>query len=270
MSFFKKLFVYWVALTSSVAATALAEQERITTTLSAGRITIHAVEDLEVLQSDFDPGRPMGAFLDLELRLQVEGNLCGDDMLAFEVDVSDTALYPKAQEYDLFLRSMYHQTDSVHLTRAPCPLISVPMEVTAPLHIEVYSSNVDSPSRHWRYHLQDAFLHHATLDIQLDAEEGWSMALLPPEENRPKEEAFHETPKVFLMGTLTDEGVECLALRTLNGVLYTLVGDLSGKGFEAGDTVYVVGTITPVSFCMQGTTVAVDWIGHRPPLPGER
>lgn len=72
--------------------------------------------------------------------------------------------------------------------------------------------------------------------------------------------------RVFVKGTLTDEGVECQTLRTESDELYTLAGDLQEKGFKVGDTVYVLGTIVPISFCMQGTTITIDWIGKEPSL----
>jgi tetratricopeptide (TPR) repeat protein len=81
-----------------------------------------------------------------------------------------------------------------------------------------------------------------------------------------KEAFVDEVPgggRVFVKGTLTDEGVECQALRAQSGELYTLAGDL--KDFEVGDPVYVLGTVVPISFCMQGTTIAVDWIGKEAP-----
>ncbi len=68
---------------------------------------------------------------------------------------------------------------------------------------------------------------------------------------------------VCVKGTLTDEGVECQALRTQDDQLYTLVGDL--KGFTVGDKVYVCGMIAEFSFCMQGTTLSVTWIGKKKP-----
>ncbi|MFQ5927230.1 MAG: DUF5818 domain-containing protein, partial [Terriglobia bacterium] len=46
---------------------------------------------------------------------------------------------------------------------------------------------------------------------------------------------------VTVQGKLTTEGVECQALRSRDGVLYTLVGDL--KGFKVGDEVSVTGTV---------------------------
>ena len=62
--------------------------------------------------------------------------------------------------------------------------------------------------------------------------------------------------RVFVKGTLTDEGIECQVLQSESGESYTLVGDL--KDFKVGDMVYVLGTIVPVSVCMQGTTIAID------------
>lgn len=68
---------------------------------------------------------------------------------------------------------------------------------------------------------------------------------------------------VCVKGTLTDEGVECQAFRETDGELYTLMGDL--KGFQNGDEVVVCGMIAGVSFCMQGTTINVSWIGTKAP-----
>jgi hypothetical protein len=68
---------------------------------------------------------------------------------------------------------------------------------------------------------------------------------------------------ICVRGTLTDEGIECQALRTDTGELYTLVGNLGG--FKIGDKVYVAGTIAAVSFCMQGMTIAVSWISKGVP-----
>ena len=68
---------------------------------------------------------------------------------------------------------------------------------------------------------------------------------------------------VCVKGTLTDEGVECQAFRGADGELYTLIGDL--KEFQNGDEVVVCGTIAGVSFCMQGTTINVSWIGTKAP-----
>jgi hypothetical protein len=66
---------------------------------------------------------------------------------------------------------------------------------------------------------------------------------------------------VEVIGVLTDEGVECPALRADGGRLYTLTGDL--QGFRPGNRVRVVGTLAEVSFCMQGTTLAVQRIERR-------
>lgn len=63
---------------------------------------------------------------------------------------------------------------------------------------------------------------------------------------------------VTVIGELTDEGVECPALRTEAGQLYTLAGD-TGR-FGEGDRVEVEGTVAEMSFCMQGTTISVERI----------
>ena len=62
-------------------------------------------------------------------------------------------------------------------------------------------------------------------------------------------------------GVLTDEGVECPAMREDNtDKLYTLVPRDVVDGFHIGERVTVSGTISEVSFCMQGTTIAVQSI----------
>ena len=64
-------------------------------------------------------------------------------------------------------------------------------------------------------------------------------------------------------GALTDEGVECQAFRSDAGELFTLIGDLEGYG--NGDNVVVCGTIAEISFCMQGTTLVISYIGKKTP-----
>lgn len=59
-------------------------------------------------------------------------------------------------------------------------------------------------------------------------------------------------------GLLTREGVECPALRSADGELYTLSGSI--RGFRAGDTVTVTGRPTQRSLCQQGTTIEVERI----------
>lgn len=67
-----------------------------------------------------------------------------------------------------------------------------------------------------------------------------------------------EAQTITVTGTLTNEGVECQALRSNDGQLYTLTGDLGG--FQVGDKVTVVGTRAEISTCQQGTTLSVQSI----------
>jgi hypothetical protein len=69
---------------------------------------------------------------------------------------------------------------------------------------------------------------------------------------------FHVTrPDGILQrtGEITDEGVECLAMRDTDGYLYTLIGDTSG--LQAGQGAVVQGRYVEASTCMQGTTIEV-------------
>lgn len=63
---------------------------------------------------------------------------------------------------------------------------------------------------------------------------------------------------LIVIGTLTDEGAECQALRGDDGRLYTLTGDLGG--YSTGDRVRVRGRIAEISFCQQGATIDVRQI----------
>ncbi len=63
---------------------------------------------------------------------------------------------------------------------------------------------------------------------------------------------------VRIEGTLTNEGVECSAMRGEGGELYTLAGDLAGP--NPGDRVCVEGTVAEFSICQQGTTISVERI----------
>lgn len=60
-------------------------------------------------------------------------------------------------------------------------------------------------------------------------------------------------------GLLTEDGVECPAMQTLDGEVYTLIGELDGRG--PGDLVCVCGQPVEMSSCMQGTTLQLTRIG---------
>lgn len=102
--------------------------------------------------------------------------------------------------------------------------------------------------------LQDVPKEEVLIEKVYVAEEGSPVAAAPPEEEPPPV----EMPLVTLRGTLTDEGVECPAMRGDDGRLYTLVGDLSKV--EAGDRVELRGKRAEMSTCMQGVTIEVESI----------
>lgn len=69
---------------------------------------------------------------------------------------------------------------------------------------------------------------------------------------------FHVTrPDGILQrtGTVTDEGVECLAFRDADGYLYTLVGEI--EELAPPTDAVVEGRYVEASSCMQGTTIEV-------------
>lgn len=70
------------------------------------------------------------------------------------------------------------------------------------------------------------------------------------------------THPTAVQGTLTEEGVQCPALRGDDGKLYTLSGDL--RGHDIGDHVLVVGPVAHANFCQQGTTIQVLLIEPAP------
>lgn len=74
----------------------------------------------------------------------------------------------------------------------------------------------------------------------------------PPSTTAPST-AMPET--ITVTGTITNEGVECLAMRGDDGKLYTLGRPKNPPA--AGQRVRVTGTIAEMSFCMQGTTISV-------------
>jgi hypothetical protein len=67
--------------------------------------------------------------------------------------------------------------------------------------------------------------------------------------------------RVTVVGTLTDEGVECPAVRDRAGTLYTLVG--LEQDWGPGTEVQLEGRIVEVAICMQGTTLEVESIQRR-------
>ncbi len=71
----------------------------------------------------------------------------------------------------------------------------------------------------------------------------------PPRGDRPGD------GRVTISGTVTAEGVECLAVRGDDGRLYTLAGNVDD--LQPGDRVQVQGRRAEMSFCQQGTTIDV-------------
>lgn len=77
---------------------------------------------------------------------------------------------------------------------------------------------------------------------------------------RPETQAEdQQAVTVTVRGTLTTEGTECQALRSLDGELYTLIGEL--QDFKPGDRVTVEGAPVATSYCMQGQTLRVGAVG---------
>ena len=67
--------------------------------------------------------------------------------------------------------------------------------------------------------------------------------------------------KTVVIGVLTDEGVECRAMRQdRTRKLFTLVPRSKLTGFKTGERVRVTGTIQQFSICQQGTTIAISTI----------
>jgi hypothetical protein len=70
---------------------------------------------------------------------------------------------------------------------------------------------------------------------------------------------FHVTRQDGILrrtGTVTDEGVECIAMRDTDDFLYTLIGNT--EGLEPGQSAVIEGRYMEASTCMQGTTIQVE------------
>lgn len=70
-----------------------------------------------------------------------------------------------------------------------------------------------------------------------------------------------DTGTIRVEGAMTGEGVECPALRTDDGTLYTLAG--APDDLSPGELVVVTGTVAEMSFCQQGTTISVQSVQRR-------
>ncbi|MGH9458840.1 MAG: LysM peptidoglycan-binding domain-containing protein [Thermoanaerobaculia bacterium] len=75
--------------------------------------------------------------------------------------------------------------------------------------------------------------------------------------------------RIRVTGVVTGEGVECPQIETEDGTRYTLAGATT-RALRKGDRVSVEGTIAEVSFCMQGTTIAVEKLAYIDPPRAER
>ena len=71
--------------------------------------------------------------------------------------------------------------------------------------------------------------------------------------------ASSDDARVTIIGQLTNEGVECQALRGDNGELYTLLGGELG-GLPVDARVRVIGERLEFSSCQQGITIRVQSI----------
>lgn len=92
--------------------------------------------------------------------------------------------------------------------------------------------------------------------------ERWIVEALDPDGRPVARDRFRiasrERRGVKVVGLLTREGIECPALRSDDGDLYTLTGRL--QGFRPGDVVTVTGRIAEASICQQGTTIEIEGI----------
>jgi len=73
---------------------------------------------------------------------------------------------------------------------------------------------------------------------------------------------------VEVRGQTTDEGVECPAMRSDDGTLYTLAG--APTWVAPGQTVLVRGTIAEAAICQQGITISVTHMEVAPAPVGTR
>lgn len=64
---------------------------------------------------------------------------------------------------------------------------------------------------------------------------------------------------MIITGTVTQEGVECPAVRTADGKLYTIATSERDK-LKPGVRVRITGEIAQMSICQQGTTISATKI----------
>lgn len=106
-----------------------------------------------------------------------------------------------------------------------------------------------------------------TITVPASAAPGPHFVLVMDEQDQPLavSNVFQVTDPaggLTLTGRVTAEGVECATMRGAEGELYTLTGELGDVA--PGDLVEVQGTLAEMSFCQQGTTVAVERLRRLP------
>ena len=97
---------------------------------------------------------------------------------------------------------------------------------------------------------------------------GCAMKDAPPSaesEPRPPQQTEPASSPMTIIGRITDEGAECMAMRSDDGKLFTI--GRPKEELKPGDRIRVTGTIAEMSFCMQGVTLNVTRIERLPAQP---
>ena len=77
----------------------------------------------------------------------------------------------------------------------------------------------------------------------------------------PPQQDLRPGDAIEVRGQTTDEGVECPAMRSTDGTLFTLAG--APAWIAPGQTVVVHGTVAEAAICQQGVTISVAHMERR-------
>ncbi len=159
----------------AAGAAAAARESRISAAVDVSYGAFQSVDSVSVVNELHDPSWPANSFLELDLTGSYEGNICGDDEVAIELErVFDQT---GVDEFAVHLRELALSRDRLELERPSCADVSHPRDFRLPIRLAIRTWVPDSYERVWAYHFRNPSAELGTLHVRYDAVHGWQTRL---------------------------------------------------------------------------------------------